>query len=302
MSWRTLLTITLVLLLSGALLPQEVPQRDVQDVRDSLPQYSWLRPWLSRGERKAAKDQPYMQRMRQAGVRRVFFELGSVWRSGKPQDIRILTRLYFDKYDGPRSQIAEPRSIEAIRTNGLEALLDNVAIDWAKERPLLTGREHAIVRHPEGKQMSTTAELFDDSRLPGMVIPWTPWSGRKGPPLSEAAITGDASEVARLLQTNKFSQQDLNVVLLEAVKNHYDNSDVIDLLLKAGADINGRDPSSGWTALIIAIDRPIQLLTLVERGADLNARDPQGSTALQLARRQGDREAVQILEKAGAKN
>src|SRR5437660_1604417 len=290
MSWRTLLTITLVLLLSGALLPQEVPQRDVQGLRDSLPEYSWLRPWLSRRERQATKDQPYMERMRQAGVRRVFFELSSVWHAGKPRDVRVIARLYFGKYDGPHSQIADQTSIDAIRTSGLENLLDNVAIEWAKERPLLMGKEHAVVRHPEGKQMSTTAELFDDSRLPGMAIPWTPWSGSKGPPLNEAAIIGDAVEVARLLQTNKFSQQDLNVALLRAVKSHYDNSDVIDLVLKAGADINGRDPGSGWTALMIAIDRPIQLLTLIQRGADLNARDPQRSTALQLARQRGYRE------------
>ncbi len=308
MFWRALLSITLVLLSARALLPEKVSQQDVQDLLKELPEHSWLRSrlavWVIQHSdmRQGASEEPYLQGMRQEGIKRAYFELSSIWRAGKPQDVRVISRLYFDKYDGPHAQIADQRSIDAIRASGLENLLDRVAIDWAKERPLVYGIEHAIVRHPEGKQMFTKAELFDDIRLSGIAWPWSPWIGSRAPPLADAASVGDANEVARLLQTSKSSQQELNAALLNAVTNDYDNSAVIELLLKAGADINCRDPRYGLTALMWAIGRPIQLPTLIDHGADVNLRDPQGNTALGRAKQANYREAAQILEKGGAKN
>src|SRR5439155_21288542 len=161
-----------------------------------------------------ATEEPYVQGMRQAGVRRARFELSSVWHRGTPQDVRIVARLYFNKHDGPHAQIADQTSIDAIRTSGLENMLDKIAIDWTKERPLIHGIEHAVIRHSEGKQMFTTAEIFDDTRLRGMARPWTQWSGLRAPPLTDAASVGDANEVARLLQISKFCQQELNAALL----------------------------------------------------------------------------------------
>ncbi len=206
--------------------------------------------------------------------------------------------MYFSKYDGPHSQIADPQSLDGIRTSGLQDLLDSVVIGWAKERPLVHGVEHRIVQHPEDKQMYTTAELFDDLWFRPMVRPWTPWNGTIPSPLNHAAAIGDGDQVDHLLEASNFSQEELNAALLSAVGNDYDNSEVINLLLKAGAEINSRDPRSGSTVLMLSIGRPIHLPTLIERGADINARDPKGSTALELARKGGHVEAAQILQKA----
>ncbi len=103
-----------------------------------------------------------------------------------------------------------------------------------------------------------------------------------------------------LVKTRKFSQNELNDALILAVTDYYDNSDVIDLLLKAGADVNARDSRFGQTVLMFARGRPIQIPMLLERGADINAKDPQGNTVLKLARNEGDKEVAQLLQQAGA--
>ena len=64
------------------------------------------------------------------------------------------------------------------------------------------------------------------------------------------------------------------------------NINAIQVLLRAGADVNGRD-TDGRTPLIVAGDYSYEALPmvklLVEAGADLNAQDSKGNTALLLA-------------------
>jgi hypothetical protein len=125
--------------------------------------------------------------------------------------------------------------------------------------------------------MCTSVELFDDPRFPESVRPWYPCGEFGTLPLSDASSIGDANDVARLLTSRKFPQEKLNDALFHAVKNYYDNSDVIDLLVKAGADINCRDADYGLTVLMWALDRPIQVPTLIKLGADVGARNRKGT-------------------------
>lgn len=275
-------------------------QLRIQNLISTLPEYSWLRTQLQSGMRGGGKSEPYMERMRQAGVRRAEFKLTALWHGGGPQNIRILERLYFSKYDGPHAQASDEKALEAIRANGLEALLSDLSIRDCERRHLFVGVETGI-EHPEGRQMYCAVEFFDDPYLHGGgTPPWAPW-GYRSWPLSEAAEAGDAQEVATLLKTRKFSQNELNIALILAVTDDYDNSDVIDQLLKTGADVNARDSHFGQTVLMFALGRPVNIPILLERGADINARDPHGNTALKSARNGGDKQAVQLLQQAGAR-
>jgi hypothetical protein len=87
--------------------------------------------------------------------------------------------------------------------------------------------------------------------------------------------------------------------LLDAVRRH--RLDVIDALLRAGAEVNAGD-GYGTTPLMMAAgngDLPA-LDRLIEAGAAVNAQDYQGTTALMFAAGVGEKEAVKRLLAAGA--
>lgn len=79
---------------------------------------------------------------------------------------------------------------------------------------------------------------------------------------------------------------------LEAVRQH----------IKAGSDLNDKDPMSGATPLIIAtVFGQIEVLrALIEAGADVNARNNEGSTPLITAAVFDQIEVTRALIKAGA--
>lgn len=87
--------------------------------------------------------------------------------------------------------------------------------------------------------------------------------------------------------------------LLSAVLHH--DWDVLDALLRAGANVNATD-TNGTTALMIAAsndDLPA-VERLIQAGASVNARDSMGTTALMRAADVGNKDVVQRLLAAGA--
>jgi len=82
-------------------------QLRIQKLISTLPEYSWLRIQLQSGMRGEGKPEPYMERMKQCGVRRAYFKLTALWHGGGPQNIRILEHVYFNKYDGPAAQVRD---------------------------------------------------------------------------------------------------------------------------------------------------------------------------------------------------
>jgi len=80
------------------------------------------------------------------------------------------------------------------------------------------------------------------------------------------------------------------------------NMDAIKLLMRKGANVNGRDTGSGKTALHYAIwegNKDIVEL-IIAGGADLNAQDKQGYTALHYATIEGRKQMVELLTAKGA--
>ncbi|WP_054849042.1 ankyrin repeat domain-containing protein [Vulcanisaeta sp. JCM 14467] len=87
----------------------------------------------------------------------------------------------------------------------------------------------------------------------------------------------------------------LDQQLLDAVKNG-DLSKVIDLI-KAGANVNVKDPTYGMTPLHYAVlgNRLDIVKYLIENGADINARDNTGKTPLHFAAKNGYLDIVKYL-------
>jgi uncharacterized protein len=83
--------------------------------------------------------------------------------------------------------------------------------------------------------------------------------------------------------------------------------ELIPILVKAGADPNLHFKSKQVTPLIAAIQakkaelRLAYVKVLIENKADVNFKDKKGMSPLQWAKKGGDKEVIDLLEKAGAK-
>lgn len=77
------------------------------------------------------------------------------------------------------------------------------------------------------------------------------------------------------------------------------NTDLLKLLIGAGADVNAAAPS-GKTALTEAVGDAKCVRLLIDAGADVNAADAEGCTPLMLARLVGDVKSAAMLVEAGA--
>lgn len=121
--------------------------------------------------------------------------------------------------------------------------------------------------------------------------------------LAEAARTGDMFTVEKLLAAGgdpndigTFSTPVLHWVV------HYGQLDTAALLLKAGADVNLRNASTGLTTLSLALEGndTAMVKLLLEHGADPNAKLEDGDTPLMQAARSSNADIVALLLKHGA--
>ena len=155
-------------------------------------------------------------------------------------------------------------------------------------------------------------------------------------PLSRAADANDLSTLKKLIDkgvnVNLPNRDGSTPLMLAAGRG---NAEAAQMLLRAGADVNARQPGamnsaiqyaaelgngatvrtllsagayvnqvdgSGWTPLMIAMlyGRPDVVEALLEGGANVNARSTTGWTALKEARKRGYNEIAQRLVRAGA--
>jgi ankyrin repeat protein len=81
---------------------------------------------------------------------------------------------------------------------------------------------------------------------------------------------------------------------------HYKNKEAVELLLRAGADVNAYNKQS-FTPLMVAAEHSFDIIPLLlEKGARLEDKDVDGATALLVAISNNNKEAVELLLKAGA--
>lgn len=268
----------------------------IEKLLNELPLCSILRESLERHQYGDGIEQPYMQKMRQLGVKRALLEVNSVLRKGKPTNLQIIRRLYFRQYDGPNSVITDDATLNSIRMSDLPAILDEVAQRDVAIAPIYGGPDIYL---RQSKKKSSTVELFSEPWLPREHVLLFSFPQSKLP-FEDMVIDGDVVGTRKLLASRRFEKRELDRALFDAVLSRYDNTTVIGLLLDAGADVNARAPD-GSTPLMSAVARPCNLRPLLDRGADLSTRNKAGSTALDIAKMVKQSTAIRMLEEAAAK-
>ena len=101
-----------------------------------------------------------------------------------------------------------------------------------------------------------------------------------------------------------YGDNDTETVLGWAADN-VGNAAALEVLLRAGADVNAENDTGG-TALLWAVwskehGDPEMVGVLLEAGAEIDHRDKFGNSALSLANQNEHTEAIRLLEAAGAK-
>ncbi|RUS80566.1 hypothetical protein EGW08_011660, partial [Elysia chlorotica] len=134
----------------------------------------------------------------------------------------------------------------------------------------------------------------------------------KSSKLSKAIREQDAERVKSILASGKLSINggpDKLAPIIECVCSGYARGEeedmrryeILKLLLQSGADVNVQGQTETWvsgkTASVVAAERGYLrcLQLLAESGADLNITTPSGDTALTLAARWGEADAVKYL-------
>jgi ankyrin repeat protein len=278
--WIITLILTLYLLLgkpqaTGTQSQESGISASYDSVLQELPACSWLRKDLA--ENSPAIEQSYMAAMRRAGVKRVFLEASLIWKHGKPTQIQIYRRLFFSAFDGPDAEIINAEKSQRLEA-GIDPVVDSVATDRIMNAHLFGGLEGRAIRHPEGKRMYAYVEFLSTPLLKERGTRILPWGEVN--PLIHAAYIGDVTTVKA--HTKIGDKAKLNEALLQSVLNPYDNAQVIQWLVKHGADPNYHG-SDGITPLINAVAHPCNVEALLRTGARLNETDKWGRTALKVA-------------------
>jgi Ankyrin repeats (3 copies) len=265
----------------------------IERLAESLPRYSQQRKFLEGGVHGSGEDKPYMDAMKAKGVKRALVGIRANWVGGRPTDLNIVSHMYFGEYDSSASRIGDEKKLMAFERGGLEQILDQVALERAK-----SGRSVGDGTKLEGKSIYEQVEFFDDPWM--WEAPVSPWDDSSLSPLLHAAMLGDLLEVRRLLREKEYVLGDLNRALLQSIRNYSDNSELIKLLLQAGADVNTHSHPDGSTPLILAVHRPGYIPMLLDAGAKPDETDSWHRTPLRIAKESGETDSVEILTKAGA--
>jgi hypothetical protein len=262
----------------------------LRQVIASLPPESELRRDLERGARGDGIRYPWMDKMRQQGVKHALVRVELEWR-GKSTDARFSKIVYFSKYDWDCAQISNPQRLAQIRAIGLEDDIGKAAVQCT---PQENWDHHKRIKHGV-----RTVELFDDEwlarSLPNFVFP----RGKPPSPLWDAVEMDDVEGMMGLLRTGVDPNERYALIGRNLVLR--DDPCMTTQLLKVGGDVNRRYPS-GSTLLMGAVfwKAFANVKALLAAGADVNAKATNGDTALSIAAQKGDKLMIELLKQAGA--
>lgn len=293
----TLATISLVAQKS---VPSPVAPPSLAQIIEELPTCSVFRTQLEAGQHGAGVDEEYMRAMREAGIRRILFEIDAVWGDDKPQDLHIERMAYFTGYDGSSTQITDAGRLQRITNSEMQHLVEKSALKLASSAEFAHGFEHRGVPR-SGEKGYAVGQLWDNGWLrPQTPIRLIPIVHAAKSTLNRVAFLGDRVQLEEILKASIPPPNSLNTALLFAAASRYDNTQVIETLLVAGADINGHD-ENGTTPLMNTLATPCNTQTILAHGAKLDQRDRWGNTALGIAKSSGRTEAARLIQNAASR-
>jgi len=240
--------------------------------------------------------EPWREAMNREHIRIATLRVSGTLRDGKfnPQHTDLV--IYRRKYDGPNSQITDANHLVHFKEIGLEHDLEQAAFARSNEaQPLMDD-----VPHPPHSVRKCFVDvhflddpLLADENMSRVAVDGCHPEGQDRPmtagrALFQAATLADEQTVSKLLSTQQFTQQDLNSALLGAVYFPLDNTDVLSLLIQAGADVNSQ-ASDGTSVLMEAVmfHDLANAKLLIAAGADVNRRNASGMTAYSRAKELG---------------
>jgi hypothetical protein len=273
---------------------------EVQQLIASLPECSRLRRDLERGRYSDEPEMPYMQAMRQQGVQRAYIEFKGNWHHNHAENIQIVRRIYYKQLEGPDAQISDSGVLNQIETSGLRQLIDQAAVERSKKAQLFRfrcgqdpiGILKSIGWEIGGSKIFGWQELFSSRYLPSSNFVET--AGRRAD-VEHAASIGDVIDLSKILRQGKHSQTELNMALNFAVMSSWDNTAAIEMLIKAGADVNAKFGDDS-TPLMHTYECSCNIPVLLAHGARVEDQDKWGRTALDLARRGHDEVRIRFLQ------
>lgn len=118
--------------------------------------------------------------------------------------------------------------------------------------------------------------------------------------LMMATINRHEKVVVDLLQHGaEINRQRINGCTALMMAAHTGSRRIVHLLLQHGANANHQNARSGDTALMLATDynHPTVVARLLRAGASLKLRNEQGETALQIAKRMGSDECIDVIRR-----
>ena len=259
----------------------EATEKRVAEVAASLPVDEPLRDLLEDGYRGNGVHEPWMDAMKKQRVKQALVDVKGAWyRTIGFRPNKVVRVVYRTEYSRPDSQIVDDVKLQALEKSTLRRELEAVALEKSKQ-----ARWMRIDSNPLRQPGYAHVCLMDDEWLPcgPMRIDRDMFSAfeESEAPLYSAAIYPDLVSASRQLATNHFSQADLDTALFGAITNSSDNTKMVELLVKAGANVNARR-NDGSTLLMEAASalRVTNVKLLLALGADPNLRNQRGDTAL----------------------
>jgi hypothetical protein len=271
---------------------ERADQGHIRQVILSLPTESEMRSFLERGDRGDGVHYPWMDQMKELGVKRARVFLDFTWSAWRrhPVDIGFRRIALYKSYDGNCDQITDPEQLRLIENAGLRRELERFAAT-------ATAKSHwfYIDNRPLANHGLATVELFDDGWLPRFSPNLMPLGGGEKQPT--ILIDGDTVHLQEALKNKKFSQDDLDGALFE-VSVYLDDPCSIKLLLSAGANPNSRN-TDGETPLMLAayVGHFHGVEALLRGGADANTRNVAGETAADVALKRGHQAIASALKR-----
>ena len=122
-----------------------------------------------------------------------------------------------------------------------------------------------------------------------------------------AVYSQKRQRIMKLLQKGaniNWSDEDGRTILMHAILSDNASCEIVELLVKNGADVNAREMNRGWTALHFAVrEGHVDIVEfLIEKGVVLDAQDTFGNTPLIEAIHsfKGDPSIINLLLRHGA--